>query len=372
MELTKAQQAAQLREQKKSESEAAKKARELAKSEKELRKANVQIARTQRELAKLEQAAAKRKTARRWLPDSYPDWEQSKDLETPLRLDGFFHVRDNLLFEKISSALQSSTIAKVFDSIADVFDCDKSEICLLEGREIMRKGKKTPVVYFRYPYNQIFNNVLKSERQAVFDGNIKAWNLVLDDDAKSVVSDHIGKFYRVVIDLGSMTILKNEVAPQNAAQTLIAFNKLPFHIPIKKLDVLEAILSSRPFDKIREDHVHINDGNGFVPYPEQETIWTQSPFLLFRYAVLGGNPRYVSFSTLGIAVEGISFGNKDKKTSMAIARFMDTCHVLKLAAFEPDCSKLLLKEPHPEITGDVQSNIPDLGMFEASRGVHQR
>ena len=345
----------------------------LTKFEKELCKAKARLARTQHELAKLEQAAAKRLKARRWLPDAYPDWEQSKQANTILNVDGFVRQRDQLQFEQVSTAIQASTIAKVFDLLSEVFDCDKSEICLLEDRVLTRKGKKTPVVYFRYTYNQAFNDALKAAGHAVFDPRLKAWNMPLDDDAKGAVAQCIGSFYRVVIDLSRMVILQNESVPNFAAQTRVAFRKLPFHVQIKRSEVIAAILSSRPTDSIRDNQIYVNDGSGFVAYPEQEVIWTQSPFLLFRYAVIEGSPRYVSFSTLGMVVEQVSFGNDDKKTSMAIARFMDTFHVLKMPAFELECSNIITEahnlrsqlqggfERFTESIGKIQSVISDIG-----------
>jgi len=288
-------------------------AREIAKAEDEIGKAKADMERAHSKLAKIERSLAQCRKARRWLPDVYPGWEQAEHADMSLSFDGFVRQRDRRQFEQVAAALQAGTIAKVFDTLSIVFNCDKSEICLTEERIATRNGEKMPVVYFRYVYNQAFNDVLKASGGATFNLRLKAWSVALGGNAIEYVARRIGKFYRVVIDLGRMVIMHNENVPNVAAKTRAAFNMLPFHVQIKKSEVIDAILSSRPNDHILEDRIYINNGSGFVSYPEQEVLWTRSPFLLLRYAVSSGRPRYVSLSTLGMVVEMISFGNDDKK-----------------------------------------------------------
>ncbi len=283
---------------------------------------------------------------RRWLPETYLSWEQSKKSELTLNLIGFARLCEQRLFQRVSSALQAATIVKVFDLLAEVFECDKGEICLYENRIVMRDGQKTALTYFRYIYNESFNEVLKSTGEAVFSKNIKAWSLVLNENTKDVISERIGNFYRVVIDLSAMVIMLNEMQPNVTAKTRSAFNSLPFHIAVKKSEIISMILAKREAEKIKEDQIYINDGAQFVIYPEQDLIFTRSPFLLFRYAVMNGKPRYISVSTLGMTIECISFGNYDKKTSIAIARFMDTCRALKLPAFETSGDNVITEDLH--------------------------
>ncbi len=72
----------------------------------------------------------------------------------------------------------------------------------------------------------------------------------------------------------------------------------------------------------------------------------QSPFLLFRSAVSEGSPRSIRFSTLVMAVERGSFGNDDNKTSMAIARFMDTCRITGYSQYHPDDQRTTIGIEH--------------------------
>ena len=332
------------------------------------------LTKLKRELAKIEQQLARYQKSRRYLPDSYPEWEHAEKADPSIRLDGFTRVRDCHLFEQVKSALLSNTFNKVIDSLSDVFECDKSQICLFEKREVSRKGKKISVVSFRYTYNPDFNSELKDTDQATFDARTKAWNLTFDENTSDMVSEPIGDFYRIVIDLNEMIIMRNENEPAMASETILAFKKLPFHISVRKTDILIAVSEYRATDFVLGSRLYVNDGgSGFVAYPDQDVIWTQSPFLLLRYSVPNGRPRYVSFSTLGMAVEEITFGNDTKKTSMAIARFMDSCRVLKMSAFEIDCDEIIAEEAchkrqlqggferFPKSISQVKSSIPDLG-----------
>lgn len=358
-----------LREQKRADRAAAKAERTRAK---ELRKVTAALTRERRTLAMLERNLARREEARRWLPNTFPDWDQAQQNDSPLRLKGFVSVHDRQEFEKIWTALHANTFAKVYDALADAIACDKSEICLIEDRILTRKGQKVPVVYFRYTYNPAFNEVLKGAGRAVFDPRPKAWNLILDDGAKSTLAEFMGMFYRFVIDVSRMVIMRNDNEPFMAMKTRAAFSKLPFHVQVKRSDVLAAIEASRPMDEIREEHLYINDGSGFIACPEHQVFFTQSPFLLFRYAVVGGRPRYVSFSTLGNVAERVSFGNDDKRTAQAIARFMDTCRILQMPAFESGNAITEDANARRQLQGDFQrfarsldtirATIPDLGL----------
>ncbi len=346
-------------------------------NEREISKIKNSLTRAQREVAKIDIEIRKCRAERRWLPDAYPSWEQAEQFESFIPAKEFVRIRDQQTFEQVYEALQANKLSKVFDLLSDVFHCDRSEICLLEDRVVTRKGEKVPVVYFRYTYNPSFNDLLKEignakgTGKARFDASLKAWNMDLDDYTKDAVALYIGGFYRIVIDLNRMVILQNAHEPEMSAPKRVAFLPLPFHIKIEKSKVIEAILSSRPSDFICRLYVH--DGSCFVPYPEQEVFFTKSPFLLFRYAVNDGKPRYVSFSTLGMAVEYMSFGNESKKTTMAIARFMDTCRALRLPAIEIQPNDLMVETETLRIQlqggfdrfsksiETIHSVIPDMG-----------
>jgi len=193
-------------------------AREIAKAEDEIGKAKADMERAHSKLAKIERSLAQCRKARRWLPDVYPGWEQAEHADMSLSFDGFVRQRDRRQFEQVAAALQAGTIAKVFDTLSIVFNCDKSEICLTEERIATRNGEKMPVVYFRYVYNQAFNDVLKASGGATFNLRLKAWSVALGGNAIEYVARRIGKFYRVVIDLGRMVIMHNENVPNVAAK----------------------------------------------------------------------------------------------------------------------------------------------------------
>lgn len=324
-----------------------------------------------RELAKIEQQLATYQKNRRYLPDAYPEWEHAENVDPSITLGGFTRVRDRQIFDKVGSALLSKTFNKVIDSLSDIFDCDKSQICLFEKHDI---SQQSSVITFRYTYNPDFNDELKDTGRAKFDSYLKAWDLNFDEKISDMVSESIGDFYRIVIDLNKLIIMQNENEPAMASETVLAFKKIPFHLSVSKTDILSAISEYRATDDVLENRLFINDGrSGFVAFPDQDVIWTQSPFLLLRYPVANGQPRYASFSTLGMAVEGITFGNDGKKTSMAIARFMDSCRVLKMSAFEVISDEIIAEETwhkgqlqggfnrFAKSINQAKLSIPDLG-----------
>ncbi|WP_323004893.1 hypothetical protein [Denitromonas sp.] len=80
--------------------------------------------------------------------------------------------------------------------------------------------------------------------------------------------------------------------------------------------------------------IYLHDGRQFVTVnAEVAAFATNVPFLLLRYAVGNGRPRYVAYSTLGKCVETVAFGNAEKETKRLIARYCDTLRVLKISAW---------------------------------------
>lgn len=323
------------------------------------------------EKAKLERAEAKRQAARKWIPDTYPSWGESNERAAVFNPPGFDRIQNQDTFEKVLSAMQEPSLIKVFDSLADTLACDKASICLVQSGWSTWSGKKADLLYFRYQYNPDFNSVLK-DNGARFRSQIKTWCIPVDDEGVRNIIDEISDFYTVIVDLDDLIILKNEKMPSSSAKTQTVFKALPFHINIKKDEIVNAILAHRSKEEIKNDRIYVNTGDGFAPLLEQE-IWSQAPFLLLRYSVEEGRPRYVCFSTLGKSVEQVSFGNDTKKTARYIARYMDTCKVLRIPAYTIDKSKVLVEKTgqrqelqwpmhrFSESIEDIRAAIPDLG-----------
>jgi len=238
--------------------------RARVKYSKKIAKLTVQIAQAKQQLAKREAA---RLNARRKLPDPQATWEESAGANLPLILDmdGFARVRDKKLFEQISAGLRADSFTKVLYSLADGFGCDRAEICLIEKRVVTRENKRVGVLSFRYHYNNDFNAELRAVGdRAKYDSNIKGWNLYPDEASRLAIGRCIGKFYRYVIYLDHMIIMRNMTAPDPGANVRPAFAPLPFHLPVTRPDILGAILDFPPNDQPAVGPLAIHNGREFV------------------------------------------------------------------------------------------------------------
>lgn len=305
---------------------------------------------------------AKRRKARMELSDSFQPFSLAQDVDTLLRMDGYLSVVDPAILLAAHDAIHAASMRKVIDGVAGAMSCDRADVCLLEERIVNRKGVKVAVVYFRCDFNSDFNEMLKSTGAATFDRSKKAWNVVLDADVSAHLCGGMGDFFCAVVDLKNMVLLRRSERSGNVAVKRIAFQKSPFYFDVKIEEILAAILAARPSESILEESIFINDGSEFSKIPEKtESIITQMPFLLLRYGVRGGRPRYVAYSTVAKAIENISFGNDDKLTKIALARYMGTCQALGAKAF------IHGREPSIEATPDLMKSFHgDFDRFGAS------
>jgi len=321
---------AQQRKQQKSAEIAARKAEREAKrlqkeDEKRKRARQREEARQCREDARL----ARRRVKRLDLPDSFPDWDAAQDAESCLPLEGFTQLEDQGIFEQIRQALmEETTFAKAMVAIGNIFNCSRSEVCLVCERGISRLGVRQSIIRFQYPYNAAVIPIIKAAGDARFDSRRKAWHLAPREDSAAVLQD-LAKHFVVMIDVDSMAVRVNSRADRMSSLQGVAFRPVPFHLEVKWSDILYAIRSARPGDKVEREAVFYHDGHAFQPLPETAWVWTRLPFLLLRYAVPNGRPRYVSYSTLGEVVEDVMFANDSKSTMRGIARYMDTIHYLQ-------------------------------------------
>ena len=150
-----------------------------------------------------------------------------------------------------------------------------------------------------------------------------------------------------MIDLDAMAVLVNPSEPTKGQRTAAAFALLPFHLPVEPGTVLAVLRAARPADPVAAEtllYVHSGTSAGFVPFAAEHRCFTRMPFLLLRYAVPGGKPRYAAVSTLALQVEEVSFGTAAGGTQRAIARYADTCRVHRVPAVTRDGDPALLAE----------------------------
>ena len=72
--------------------------------------------------------------------------------------------------------------------------------------------------------------------------------------------------------------------------------------------------------------IHSGSSEGFVPFVPGRFYATRMPFLLLRYSVPGGRPRFAALSTRDLQVEDTSFGHTGAGTIRAIACYASVVH----------------------------------------------
>lgn len=305
---------------------------------------------------KLLESLKKRRIKRKGLPEEYLDYPESMSANPIINLVNFKKNDDVETYKKVRHILkEGNSFQKILDELSFILDCDRSEICLIY-EHVISKNDTSNIVYFYNSYNPDFNELLKTEScKAVFNGVIKAWHIPSEDAGKSEIIDGVSSFYKVVIDLNNLIIMINDYSPSQSLKTGVAFYYMPFHISIEKKEVFEAIHSYRPSDYFLSNSLYLHDGEKFIPFPDEDIIWTRSPFLLLRYSVAGGQPRYGSFSTIGKSMETVVFGNDPKSTGKAIGRFMGACRSMKSPALTDGYSEIFpISEP---LIKDLQGNF---------------
>ena len=299
-------------------------------------------------------------SARKWLPNNYPaiDQKQAK-ISYPITFKKYTKFKKSLnenkvIYEQLLGALAEKTLENVFIAIGAIFNCHYSQICLIEVH-----NEKSSLAYFRVPYNHRLNCYFRETGEAEFDYRVKAWDVNLTAAACRAISSHLPDFFSVVIDLKSLSIFTTKEIPRFNEAPSSELGAIPFHVTVTRRDFDRALWNIRPSDRIKEHGLYIHDGSSFVKINDFPSfkIYSQIPFLLFRYSVENGKPRYVILATLTMRVEKVLFGGADKKSNMAIARtlsrYVASCQILQLPPFIMDEANTLQELP------DQRSQLTD-------------
>ena len=292
-------------------------------------KLQVQVEKAEQRIAKAEATVYairyKRAKNRKGLPDTFTPSPMNSRLT--LDLTGFERVA---VSDALIAIYRSDKLEDVISGIAKQFLTDRLQVCLLHA------SGKPDHLYVRYFFSMAMNDFMRSIG-GKFNAQIKGWHVILDTpDAKVSLERYISEVFAVVVDVSGGAVLRAVAAPSLGQKTIAMFAKIPFHVETNLTDIIAALDEYRN-DNVRLETLVVHDGESFVHLPDAcragAPFWTQSPFLLIRYAVASGRPRYAIYSTLARMIEGIAFG-EDKRTSMFIARFRDSCDILKLQGFE--------------------------------------
>lgn len=328
-------------------------AREREKIEKQAKKAG-------QELNRLAVEKAKRDSARFHLPvdvGNESEWLTKEDG----CLDGFVVVDDVEMLRGVVVAFEGERYSKIIGAIESAVDCDPSELCLIEVKEGTRDGKKALRVHFRFAFNPQFSDTLKELGRATWNKPFKTWGAPIECLRSADVQALIRQHFKFVVDITGRRIMCNPRPSALNVSRHVAFRELPYHKRFHEYDVLAALAGVRPHAEVYEverEGLFYDNGSEFVRLPSQATVATRLPFLVFRYAVQDGRPRYFVFSVLGRCVEVISFGNADKVTARMIARFRDSSCRATLPVLEFDSSRWL-----PELPGQKELVWGPFGKF---------
>lgn len=319
---------------------------------------NQKIAHIERQIAVLSDSQIK---ARHGIPAGF---SCDSDVAPTIIPDGFSIIDDEDSLSRASEALKYGTYHRIMDALSSAFDCDKSQICVTDERTVTRSGVKMPVMFFWYTYNPAVNDMLMSEGCGRFHPQTKAWTVPLGGDEIDAVSGRLQDHFSVIIDMAAMRAMKSDAGqPVLAMSTMSAFSAMPYQVGVSMEDIFPDGLGE-------SERLYVHNGESFVRFPERAVIWTQSPFLLLRYSIPTGKPRYISYSTIAKRFEAFSY-HDSKQAAMAIARFIDACRVNRIPGFSLLRSDASLETPElkrqlqgsvdrfdEELNG-IQSIIPD-------------
>lgn len=301
----------------------------LVTTEAQLKKARMMVCRTEEALTRLQ-------IARRDLPLRFSNVEASMSCQPALVLPGFRREADPAVIGAVRDALSLGSYPAAVNGIAEVLGCDRMGLLLVETFRAQRDGAKCDVLRLRFEYNpEVAAVVYASGRARYLKGRAKAWEIVRSEAAVSALLDALPAYFTAVVDLDALSISLNLAEPSLQAKSEAVFDPLAQPAVVETSAIVSGLRAERPQDLIEREKVYIQAGTGigFVPLPAATTLRTTFPWLLLRYAVPEGKPRYVTYSTATQAVELVMFGTAAPGSQRAIALYADACRILGGLAF---------------------------------------
>lgn len=265
-------------------------------------------------------------------------FKQSEASDVSRRLvDNLFdELQDAVLTQQLKFAMLSDSIEKAFRGIAEVLECDRKELLLLQHRHVRRGGQKVCLTHFRLFNNySAFGDMLRSDIKTRFSSGWDSRYAVITGVEIAALAQPICKHFRYVIDVNSLQVFRNKQFSERPTKDRqndgTGFTLIPFHWKVSAATVVKAIQTRQPQDQI--ERLEIYRGHEFVAVSKLSQIWTRFPFLLFRYSVVGGSPRLVSYSTITRQVEAVLIAREELAAEM-IARYRENIRRSGTPAFE--------------------------------------
>lgn len=252
------------------------------------------------------------------------------------RLPGFWQIKDAGLESAVRTSLEKDQATQAcFRELGKILQIDPGAICLVESRLVTRDGqKKIPVMDVLTTYNPSFHNEIKAQHEGRFNSTLRCWNIPLAQwDA---AAQKLGLFFKGVIDLRTGVIMMHDGAiPPQEVEPIFTLRPQP--LQVDPLAILQAIKQARPQDaeRILPDSWVIHQGERFSRTAPR-VFKTRYPFLLLRWGVQGGKPRYALYATESNTLGDMGFGQDDKKTRMLLGSYTDAFAKIQEPIMLPD------------------------------------
>ena len=297
--------------------------------EAQLKKAQAKVRRTELELARFQMA-------RRDLPLRFPEVDASMSCQPALVFPGFRRETNPAVVGAVRAALSLGLYSAAFNGVAEVLGCDRMGLLLVETFRAQRDGVKCGVLRLRFEYNpEVSAAVYASGRARYLKGCARAWEIVKSEAAVKALLDCLPAYFAAVVDLDALAVSINLSEPPLQARSEAMFELFLQPLDVETSAIMEGLRAERPQDVIAREktYIHAGTGIGFVPLPAAATLRTVYPWLLLRYSVASGKPRYVTYFALTQQVEAVTFGTAAPGSQRSIAHYADTCRVHGLPTF---------------------------------------
>lgn len=300
--------------------------KELARARAELDKVNKRIERAKQKERREQQATYAREAKRRFLPDEYPlpgSEQVVPSVLLPLDFDSL--DGDDEIRKAVVQCLKSNHYSGIFRALADLFVVYREDVCLVEHRIITRAGKRCEVVYFRYSFCPAFNEFLKQHCAAKYDSRLKSWNVLVTDELASELNIAIGRYFRVVIDLQSLSIFSNRNDASFSKPRQACFVLLNEPRSFSYSDVCALLESIAPGQqRVMKDTFCVHTGESFSALSSSAVVKSSVDKLLVRYY---GRPGQTQYALLPLTSPGevrLAFGRDKTEAAALIASYVDS------------------------------------------------
>ena len=292
-----------------------------------------------------------KKEKRQHLPLVEGEWDARAESTIYASLHGYTNISSEELFGALKSAIAAPSFGKILTLIATILRCEKTEICLLTSRKVVKNEIEQCHIEFKHLYKSEFSDFLRKEVKASFSVPRKSWKVKHDGSNLAKAAKAMGKYYQYVLDVDSLTVWKNEKALEISEQDRLPFAELPFLARVDLSGLRKKVYILEPKAK---PNIHIYDGVGFTLAPEQPVIWTQLPFLLVQLFTPGGKAAYAVYSVLADEFESFAPHAWGGNLTVISSRLASVIRFQNIKAFEIVACDAL--RPNPEHLQKARSN----------------